>query len=274
MTMTAVEDPREAIATFTLQGYEVEVFGLSIMFTAHVIFLFLVEVGISCLLAVITYYGVVKQRDDDNKKSTTNHGKQTALLVGWGIVVPVATYLPWMLIDTLDVSNVGARMMLIPPPMIVVLRCLEAMAGFTPTGPKSSLREFVYYMGWFLIPKRDPKTDKAMRSTVPSILKQASTVLPTMLLLGALLSFFRPRQYEVCPTKSGRSPTEVFVAVDTCQLLSTYVQAGTYVVAVAPAAIGALCMFVCHCRTLHRQCIDLCCTLIICETHLLQSWSV
>lgn len=181
------------------------------------------EIALASLLAVATYYGVVVVVGGTKDKNGVSSSFMTAFLVGFGFVIPLSMWIPWVLMDVMGVDNVAVRMTLVPPPMLVSLRCLEAMAGFTPKVAQSSLKQFVYYAGLFLKPKMTKDGQEVEKATRQSIQKQLAMYGYGHIVFFVLFSWLKPYQYEPCPTQ--RPSTDIFITLDTCQLVNNFLAA-------------------------------------------------
>ena len=79
---------------------------------------------IGCFLGFIVYYSIVIPRHNQDSSSVS---LSTILLIGYGIVIPIALSVPFQIMDYLDVRNGSFRMGLCSIAMTVTLGCLEAM---------------------------------------------------------------------------------------------------------------------------------------------------
>lgn len=96
--------------------------------------LFAAQTGVQCLFAVIIYLAIIK-----------NRGKQFTYFLGYGVIIPLCCYLPFPVIDYLDLRNRVVRLTLTVVPCMVSFRCIEAMHGTSPPVAESSLGSYVAY---------------------------------------------------------------------------------------------------------------------------------
>jgi hypothetical protein len=94
----------------------------NVYFHVQIILIVLLQIAVANVLAVVTWYGVVlpKRRDGNN---------HLAWLVGFGIVIPCALFLPFFIINKLDIRSTPLRFGLLLLPMIIPLKCLDALFG-------------------------------------------------------------------------------------------------------------------------------------------------
>ena len=76
-------------------------------------------------------------------------------LIGFGILIPLALVLPFVIIDRYDIRNVGFRLAWVSAPFTLTLRTLEALFGFVPTIACQSPWDYVLHVGLILQPKVD-----------------------------------------------------------------------------------------------------------------------
>lgn len=74
---------------------------------------------------MVLYYGIVRNQ---KRRTTSTQG----VLVGYGLVIPLSLWIPFQVINWLDIRNVGYRLGFGPLPLTVTLCSLEAMHGFVP----------------------------------------------------------------------------------------------------------------------------------------------
>jgi hypothetical protein len=96
----------------------------------------------------------------------------SSILLAYGVVIPIALYIPYSMIDQCDIRNIGFRLAWVSMPLTVTLRCLEALYGFVPTTTTptkttmtkhdsvvaqqhKSLVEYVMHVALILQPKQD-----------------------------------------------------------------------------------------------------------------------
>ena len=75
----------------------------------------------SALFAVVVYKFVVSRPKTE----------PASYLVGFGFVIPLALYVPFYLLQTLDLQSRTLAMALICLPILVTLRCMEATVSYT-----------------------------------------------------------------------------------------------------------------------------------------------
>jgi hypothetical protein len=163
------------------------------------------------------YYGIVIQ----NTKASA--GSSQGYLVGYGLVIPLALWLPFQAIDWLDIRNVGFRLGCGSLPMTVTLRCLEAMHGVVAPAAKQSLRDYVVSVGFILRPMFDRRGQ-----TIPLTRKIfVQTMLKHFVWLGIFTLLFHvawPSGFY--PFATAVEANDVLVSFEVGHLYNTFVQAG------------------------------------------------
>jgi len=85
---------------------------------SHILQLLLIQMIIANGLAILCYYGIIKNR------------KQSPImpfLVTFGVVVPLTTWVPFYMMDSLDIRSTVLRMGLVALPICVQLTCLQGI---------------------------------------------------------------------------------------------------------------------------------------------------
>jgi hypothetical protein len=93
-----------------------------------------VQVLVQYIFAAITYLTIVK-----------NRGKQFTYFLGYGVIIPLVCYLPFPLLEVLDVKSRVVRLALTTAPTIVSFRCIEAMHDTSPPVVETSIQHYVAY---------------------------------------------------------------------------------------------------------------------------------
>jgi len=151
----------------------------------------LIQTVVQCLFAVVIYTFIVK------KRQTTS-----AYILGYGLVIPLALYVPFELVEALDVKNMVLKLAFVSLGTIVFFRCIEAMHGTSPETVESSMGTYVTYYSSLMHFEWDPKTQKRRKSTPAELLATLKTILIHFHLVSLVLSFemhfdFRPFQSKV-----------------------------------------------------------------------------
>mmetsp|Transcript_249 Transcript_249/g.742 ORF Transcript_249/g.742 Transcript_249/m.742 type:complete len:438 (-) Transcript_249:168-1481(-) len=115
----------------------------------------LLQTGFQVLFALAIYTFIVKPRqlqqeeqskkDDDKSKATTTSSSTIPLLIGYGIVMPLALYIPFAMMEYLMVVNASVRLAFGTLPAVVCFRTIEAMHGTSPVAVEHSLSNYVTY---------------------------------------------------------------------------------------------------------------------------------
>ena len=92
------------------------------------------QIGVQCIFAAIIFLVIIQ-----------NRGKPFTYLVGYGIIIPVACYFPFILLELLALQSRFVRLCLVTTPNMVVFRCIEAMHDTSPAVVETSLGHYVAY---------------------------------------------------------------------------------------------------------------------------------
>ena len=92
------------------------------------------QIIVQCIFAVIIYLGIIQ-----------NRGKQFTYLLGYGVIIPLACYFPFPILDLLNLQNRVFRLSLLSVPVTVAFRCMEAMHDTSPAVVETSLAHYVTY---------------------------------------------------------------------------------------------------------------------------------
>jgi hypothetical protein len=171
-----------------------------------------IQMSVGCLLALTMYFGIV-------------HGKSSTLqkyLIGYGIVIPIGLWFPFLLFDWLDVRSVTLRLALCTLPMTITLRCLETMYGFM--SHEKSLKDYVVSVGCLLRPQADPNTDSIIPLTMKSFVRSLRKYFSWMMTLALLNQFLAP--YNYYPFSTSVNTHEIAITFDLAALYNAYAQLG------------------------------------------------
>jgi hypothetical protein len=178
---------------------------------------------VGCLLGVIMYYGIIRQNAEKGE------GSSQGFLIGYGMVIPISLWLPFQLVDLLDIRSVGFRLGGASMPMTITLRCLEAMHGFAPPTSRQSPWEYAVSVGLILRPMYDEN-----RRTIPLT---REIFLDKLHRHGVWLVIFAVLFHATYPSGFYPFPTsvkanEVLLSFELGHLYNTFVQAGKYLLSV------------------------------------------
>lgn len=82
----------------------------------------LISQMILCGLIAIVVYSCIVNKQPSTK---TSFSEVSSYIIGFGIVIPVALYVPFIFLTALDIQSKTLSMALICLPILVTLRCLE-----------------------------------------------------------------------------------------------------------------------------------------------------
>jgi len=181
-----------------------------------------------CMFGAIIYYGIICQTKnihskDKLKKDQTSEFHAAKLLVGYGIVIPLALWLPFWAIDTLDIQNIGCRLGFVSLPMTISLRCLEAMHGFVTPIETQSLWDYCISVGFILRPRVNNKTGKWVPFSFVRLLCIVKTHYVWMISFAVVYHAVMATDFYPFPTNV--EANQVLVSFDVGHLYNTFVQA-------------------------------------------------
>lgn len=174
-----IVDKREPIATFGIPYVDGRFALLSPCFGPwqQLIVLSLVQSLIQILFACFIYKLIVQRR-----------GTIESYLIGWGFVIPISLYIPYYLLDYLDIRNKAISLSSSCVMTSVFFRCLEAMYGTSPYVVESSIWNYCSYYGNVVPYIWNSKTGKRETTTVIQIFRSFGEQLHNLVALSLVLS--------------------------------------------------------------------------------------
>jgi hypothetical protein len=148
-------------------------------------------------LAVVNYRFIVQKRRTS-----------AAYLLGWGIVVPLALYFPYVLIGTLQIHSKCIKIAARSSAFIVGFRTVEAIYETSPDTVETSLATYVTYYSTLLHFQWDPKMTTRRKITARELLSNVGLVVAVFHLLSLVLSFEMHYNFE--PFSSSKVKLEEF----------------------------------------------------------------
>ena len=140
----------------------------------------MIQLLLQVALAVVVFYGIVRQRD-----STA-----ATYLLGYGVVIPVAVaYIPFELLEVLQVQNHIVKLGSVTLGTVVGFRTIEAMHGTSPAVVESTIGTYMTYYTSLMHFEWDPKTLRRRRITGAELWSNLRTILIHFHLLCLVLSF-------------------------------------------------------------------------------------
>jgi hypothetical protein len=206
-------DEREPQFFFTVPN--VGTFGLTSLdpnFYTLSFALLMLQSVINILAAVVIYTFIVKQS-----------GSTSAYLIGYGIVCPLLVYLPFKIIEALDLRNLAfITCASLAMPSLLFFRCLEAMHQTLPSFAKQSLGQFILYYASTLQFNFDPKTEMPVPLTRKEVQARVASFASLFVQTALLYSLLIPNNYVLFPRRETGSLMDLFYWGN---LLNNYVMA-------------------------------------------------
>jgi hypothetical protein len=168
--------------------------------------------------AAMIYQLVVQQR-----------GTVQSYLIGFGIILPVSSYIPFFLLETLDIRNKVITLSSTTVMTVIFFRCIEAMYGTSPSNGvmESSMWNYCMYYSSVAPFVWDIKTKRRKAVTMQRLLFSLVDILVHFFAVSLVLSFLKPYRYN--PFDDPVHLTELKVSWHMFRkehLLNSYCQAG------------------------------------------------
>lgn len=170
-------------------------------------------------VGVLIYYTMVANQKQSKGQPTTQ-----ALLVGYGFVIPFSFWLPFYIIDTLDMRNGVFRLAFCCIPMTITLRCLEAMYGFLPSLHQGSLWNYLLSIGFVVRPTYDAN-GQTKPITIASFLYLVWNFVRHLSIFTFMYNIFSPTAFGVFPFETSVVANEVWLSFDLPHIYNTFIQA-------------------------------------------------
>jgi hypothetical protein len=145
----------------------------------------LLQTAIQCFFAAIIYHFIVQQR------RTT-----AAYLLGWGLILPLVLYFPYVLLEVLDIQNMVIKMASGTTTFIIGFRTAEAMYDTSPHTVETSVGTYMVYYTTLLHFEWDENTKKRRAVTGKELRRIGQNVIVFALVLSCVLSFEMHHNFE------------------------------------------------------------------------------
>lgn len=180
-------DDREPVLTFQLPYSDIE-WGLlapRIEPWLQMLLFAIVQAVIQSIFAAFIYRFIVQ-----------NRRTASAYVLGWGICIPASMYLPFALLEFLDIRN---RIICLSASILmtcVTFRCIEAMYNTSPAVVESSLFNYVAYYSSPVSFVWDEKKKCRKPADLSKVVSFAGEVLFYFLSASVVLSFVKHYDYQ------------------------------------------------------------------------------
>jgi hypothetical protein len=145
----------------------------------------MIQTVIACVFAVIIYKYIVKRR-----------GLPASFLLGYGVLIPLACWIPFPLLAYLQVQNKVLKMSFTTLPSIAAFRCVEAMHNTSPKAVEASLANYVHYYSSLVNHVWNSNTNTRVRATTREVLGNAGMIFGQFILLSGVLSLLLAFQFK------------------------------------------------------------------------------
>jgi MBOAT, membrane-bound O-acyltransferase family len=232
-------------------GYRVGVLAPAGEFHTQILLLISFQILISVLFGFAIWRLIIQpiQERNDGKVPVSS------LCIGLCLVIPSALILPFLLFEAIDLRSFALRFGCIFIPLIVPLKCLDALFGVDSVDRRlrmASLQHYLYY-SFQIIPKYSLKNEiggtlaKDKRIVVPCTVQSLSRSLLQFskwfflsILLNQVLSAF---DFAPCPVKNpDRDPaSDLYPTFELSRLINSYLQLLAFYLSLRYAFYGVAC---------------------------------
>lgn len=150
----------------------------------------MIQTVIQVAAGAIIYQCIVKRR-----------GQFDTYLLGWGVIIPFSIYLPFLLLDHIELRNRMASLSVANVMAVIFFRCIPAMYGTSPPVVEESMETYVAYYSSAVPFIWDPKTRARKKISLTRLGQKTLNVLSAFTFANFLLSFLRHYDYKVFPSE-------------------------------------------------------------------------
>ena len=143
---------------------------------------------IQMIFGIVIYQYIVKQR-----KTIQSY------MLGWGIIVPLSIYIPFELLDLLNIRNKTITLSSTTIMTVICFRCIEAMYGTTAQKDviESSLSNYCTYYSSVAPFIWDSKTKKRKHITFQQLILNFIEILLYFIAVSLVVSILKPHNYKL-----------------------------------------------------------------------------
>lgn len=178
---------------------------------------------IQMAFAAIIYQLIVQKR-----------GSLQSYLIGWGVILPIAVYIPFYLLDLLDIRSKVITLSATTVMTVVFFRCIEAMYGTSPDQGvvvESSMANYCSYYSSVAPFVWDIKTKRRKTITMQQLMVAFADIFLHFLAVSVVLSLLIPCRYK--PFNDPMHLTELEISwglLSREHLLNSYCHSGKAIV--------------------------------------------
>lgn len=136
------------------------------------------QIFVQCIFAAIIYLVIIQ-----------NRGKPITYLVGYGIIIPIICYFPFVVLEHLAIQSRCVRLCLVTTPNVVVFRCIEAMHDTSPAVVETSLGHYMTYYTSLFDFFWDDKTKTREKISAKELGDKVYRIVCHFLLVSCMTSF-------------------------------------------------------------------------------------
>jgi len=182
-------DDREPIATFGIPNIDGDfsLFAPKIGPWLQLVLFDLIQVTIQISFALFIYEAIVKRR-----------GSIASYMIGWGFVIPASLYLPFYLMDILDLRNKAMCLCSSILMTVISFRCIEAMYDTSPEFVELSTTNYCSYYTSMAPFVWSPESKKIQRITGVQLMRWSMERLTNFIAFSIVLSVLIHFEYKTC----------------------------------------------------------------------------
>ncbi|KAL7559191.1 hypothetical protein ACA910_013198 [Epithemia clementina (nom. ined.)] len=186
-----IEDDREPLWIFSIPGLDGDyaLYAPRSQLWNQLIFVILMQLFFQTIFAVIVYLTIIKRR-----------GTTTSYLIGYGLVIPLAMYIPFEMLEFFKVYNCTIKLAFATLPTIVCFRTIEAMHGTSPPVVESSVGTYIVYYSTVTHFEWDAKTKTRRKITSGEILSSLLRITYFFTAVSLWLSFMVHVNFQPMPS--------------------------------------------------------------------------
>jgi len=204
-------DDREPSVTFQIPTFDGDFYVLAPKLGAwkQLLFFNFLQTVIQIVCACFIYEGIVKRR-----------GTIGSYIIGWGFVIPASLYLPFYLINVLDLRNKLLCLGSSTASSVIFFRCIEAMYGTSPDFVELSIYNYCGYYGSLVPYIWSAKTKQRERITGIQLIRSFMERLFNFIALSLVLSILI--HYDYKPFEDTVELTSLTITQDLLSLGNLY----------------------------------------------------
>lgn len=178
-------DKENPLLTFDLFDQTFQLFAPRPLFWIQMSVLLMIQSVVAVLLAIIIYYGIIK-----------NRGSSSSYLLCWGFIIPFSLTFPVYLLQFFNIRNRAILVSTAATPTLITFRSIEALCGFSPHSVEDSLSNYCLYYSSVIEFVFDSKTRRPARASRQDVIQKGKSFVMNFMLIILLISFMEEYAYQ------------------------------------------------------------------------------